>query len=181
MFCAEGRQRDGEAQVGQGCDLVEATSLGDIVFRGQQANHEQRQDGGGHREGSAREFKKCGENSCLHGPPELIRRLKFYDRVSFKRTFRASREPVRGSKTHCRLRFWRYCQQILPWIISGCPSSESNPQFSAQVGTPTPTNTAARSCGLRARVAPIAISSFARVWSSAPVPACNSSNPALRQ
>src|SRR5216683_7908467 len=45
-------------------------------------------------------------------------------------------------------------------IISGCPSSESNPQFSAQVGTPTLTDTAARSCGPRARVAPIAISSF---------------------
>src|SRR6266851_5744249 len=66
-------------------------------------------------------------------------------------------------------------------IISGCPSSESNPQFSAQVGTPTPTDTAARSCGPRARVAPIAISSFARIWSRAPVPAYNSSNPALRQ
>src|SRR5580704_1371751 len=64
-------------------------------------------------------------------------------------------------------------------IISGL--SESNPQFSAQVGTPTPTGTAARSCGPRARVAPIAISSFARAWSRAPVPACNSSNPALRQ
>src|SRR5260370_25418909 len=70
MFCAEGRQRDGEAQVGQGCDLVEATSLGDIVFRGQQANHEQRQDGGGHREGRARKFKKCGEKSWLHGPTD---------------------------------------------------------------------------------------------------------------
>ena len=66
-------------------------------------------------------------------------------------------------------------------IISGYPSSESNPQFSAQVGTPTPTDTAARSCGTRARVAPIATSSFARIWSRAPVPACNSSNPALRQ
>jgi len=36
MFCAEGRQRDGEAQVGQGYHLVDATSLGDIVLRGQQ-------------------------------------------------------------------------------------------------------------------------------------------------
>src|ERR1700720_4654984 len=70
MFCAEGRQRDGEAQVAQGCDLVEATSLGHIVFRGQQANHEQRQDGGGHREGGAREFQECGEKSWLHGCPD---------------------------------------------------------------------------------------------------------------
>ncbi len=49
MFCAERRQRDGEAQVGQGYDLVDATSLGDITFRGKQADHEQRQNGGGHR------------------------------------------------------------------------------------------------------------------------------------
>src|ERR1700687_3461110 len=70
MFCAEGRQRGGEAQVGQGYDLVEATSLGDIVFRGQQGNHEQRQDGGGHREGGARKLKKCGEKSWGHGPTD---------------------------------------------------------------------------------------------------------------
>src|SRR5882724_1168069 len=70
MFCAERRQRDGEAQVGQGYDFVEATSLGHIVFRGQQANHEQRQGGGGHREGGAREFKECGEKSWLHGCPD---------------------------------------------------------------------------------------------------------------
>ena len=35
MFCAEDRQRDGEAQVGQGYDLVDAASLGNIVLRGQ--------------------------------------------------------------------------------------------------------------------------------------------------
>src|SRR5229473_4930447 len=68
-----------------------------------------------------------------------------------------------------------------PALLPVCSSSESNPQFSGQVGTPTPTDTAARSCGPRARVAPIAISSFARIWSRAPVPAYNSSNPALRQ
>ena len=66
-------------------------------------------------------------------------------------------------------------------LRQSCPSPEKNPQFSAQVGTPTPTDTAARSCGPRARVAPIVISSFTRVWSHAPVSACNSSNPALRQ
>ena len=66
MFCAERGQRDGETQVGQGYDLVDATSLGDIVFRGKQADHEQRQNGGGHGEGDGREFKKCGEKSWLH-------------------------------------------------------------------------------------------------------------------
>jgi hypothetical protein len=57
-------------KVGQGDDRVEATSLGHIVFRGQQGNHEQHQDGGGHREGGAREFKECGEKSWLHGCPD---------------------------------------------------------------------------------------------------------------
>jgi hypothetical protein len=92
MFCAEGRQRDGEAQVGQGYDLVEATSLGDIVFRGQQANHEQRQGSGGHREGGAGEFKECGENSWLHGPPGPVQRLKFYDKVSSRPHFSRQRK-----------------------------------------------------------------------------------------
>jgi hypothetical protein len=43
MFCAEDRQRDGEAQVGQGYDLVDAASPGNIVLRRQQANHKQRE------------------------------------------------------------------------------------------------------------------------------------------
>ncbi|HEX3544182.1 MAG TPA: hypothetical protein VHT31_06620 [Candidatus Acidoferrum sp.] len=80
MFCAEGHQRDSEAQVSHGYDLVEAMSLGDIMFRGQRAGHEQRQDGGGHRDGCARKFKKCGEKSWLHGPTDPVRRLKFYDK-----------------------------------------------------------------------------------------------------
>src|SRR6267154_1864045 len=89
MFCAEGRQRDGEAQVGQGCDLVEATSLGDIVFRGQQANHEQRQDGGGHREG--------GEKSWLHGPTDRYSASNSTTELVQGHTFRASGEAIRGS------------------------------------------------------------------------------------
>ncbi len=51
--------------------------------------------------------------------------------------------------------------RCLPWdYFRFARQNESNPQFSGQVGTPTPTDTAARSCGPRARVAPIAISSF---------------------
>src|SRR5882762_9515847 len=78
MFCAEDRQRESEAQVGQGYNLIYATSLGDIVLRGQQANHEQREAGSGHPEGDAREFKKYGENSWLHETHESIQ-PKFYD------------------------------------------------------------------------------------------------------
>src|SRR6267154_3287001 len=99
MFCAERRQRDGEAQVGQGYDLVEATSLGQIVFRGQQANHEQRQDGGRHREGGAREFKECGEKSWLHGCPDRYSASNSTTEFVQGHTFRASREPVCESET----------------------------------------------------------------------------------
>src|ERR1700719_561373 len=116
MFCAEGRQRDGEAQVAQGCDLVEATSLGDIVFRGQQANHEQPQDGGGHREGGARKFKKCGEKSWLHGPTDRYSASNSTTELVQGHTFRASGGAIRGSNIarantlQTTRRFWRYCR-----------------------------------------------------------------------
>ena len=77
MFCAKNRQRDGEAQMGQSYDLIGAASMGDIVLRGQQPNRQQRDAGGGHRPGSARECQECGENSYL---PNRYN-LKFYDRV----------------------------------------------------------------------------------------------------
>src|SRR2546429_2934029 len=88
MFCAEDRQRESEAQVGQGYNLIDATSLGDIVLRGQQANREQREASGGHREPNAREFKEYGENSWLHGNREPIQ-PKFYDEGGFKSAFGA--------------------------------------------------------------------------------------------
>ena len=35
-------------------------------------------------QGGAREFKEYGENSWLHGPPEPVQRLSFYDEIRFK-------------------------------------------------------------------------------------------------
>src|SRR5258708_8642704 len=70
MFRAEGRQRDGETQGGQGYHLLDATSLDDIVLRGQQTNHKQREAGGGHRDSGAREFKQYGKNRWLHFPSQ---------------------------------------------------------------------------------------------------------------
>src|SRR6267154_4214300 len=99
MFCAERRQRDGEAQVGQGYDLVEATRLGHLVFRGQQGNHEHRQAGTGHREGGAREFKECGEKSWLHEPTHRYNASNSTTEFVQGHTFRASREPVCESET----------------------------------------------------------------------------------
>src|SRR5712675_2259510 len=112
MFCAEGRQRDGEAQVGQGCDLVEATSLDDIVFRGQQANHEQRQDRGGHREGGARKFEKCGEKSWLHGPTDRYSASNSTTNSSrpyFSRRRRGHPWEQYSNRLQTTRRFWRYC------------------------------------------------------------------------
>src|ERR1022692_1888926 len=48
-------------------------------------------------------------------------------------------------------------------LLQAWPSSESNPQFSEQIGTPTPTDAAARRCGLQARSTPIGISYSPRV------------------
>ena len=72
MFCAEDRQRDGEAQRGQGYNLVDAASLNNIVLSGPEPNREQREAGGGHRQRGARESKEYGENSRLHEPPKPI-------------------------------------------------------------------------------------------------------------
>jgi hypothetical protein len=69
MFCAEDRQRNGEAQVGQGYDFVDPTSLDNIVLRGREPNRDEREAGGGHRQGGARECKELGEVCRLHGPP----------------------------------------------------------------------------------------------------------------
>src|SRR5579863_130903 len=69
MFCAENSQRNGEAQGSQGYHLVDTVSLSDIVFRGQQTDHKQREASGGHRDRSACEFGEYGKNSWLHGSP----------------------------------------------------------------------------------------------------------------
>ena len=58
MFRSKGRQRDCEAQVGQGYHLVDAMNVGDVVFGGQQTNREQREAGGGHRKRGAGGFKQ---------------------------------------------------------------------------------------------------------------------------
>src|SRR5580765_6075603 len=116
MFCAERGQRDGETHVGQGYDFVEATSLGNIIFRGKQADQEQCKNGGGHREGGGREFKKCGKKSWLHGPLDSIQRFKSYDKISSRRHFRChpwQQYSPRHTKQITQL-LWRCCSQLGP-------------------------------------------------------------------
>ena len=66
MFCAEDRERSGEAHVSQRHDLVDTTSLYKIVLRGYHSNRKQNKARGAHRQGCARECNENGENSQLH-------------------------------------------------------------------------------------------------------------------
>jgi hypothetical protein len=54
---------DGETQIAQGYDLVEAAGPRDIGLRSPQGNQEKQDAGAAHRDHGARELKKCGENS----------------------------------------------------------------------------------------------------------------------
>src|SRR6266403_2651967 len=108
--------------------LSRPRGLGDIVFRGQQANHKQRQDGGGHREGGARKFKKCGEKSWLHGPTDRYSASNSTTELVQGHTFRASGEAIRGSNIarantlQTTRRFWRYCRQTRSNSVPSCLS-----------------------------------------------------------
>ena len=67
MQGAEDRDRAGKTGVAQGHDLVQATRLGDLVFRGQYSDHEQRDAGAAHRNHGAGAFEECRENGGVHG------------------------------------------------------------------------------------------------------------------
>src|SRR5882724_4952418 len=63
---AEDRQGDGETQIAQGYDLVQAGGTGDIGLRSPQRNKEKQDAGAAHRNHRARDLKKCGENGWVH-------------------------------------------------------------------------------------------------------------------
>ncbi len=63
---AEDRQWDGETQIAQDHDLVQAAGPRDIGLRSPKRNKEKQAAGGAHRNGRARDLKKCGENDCVH-------------------------------------------------------------------------------------------------------------------
>src|SRR6266446_1906918 len=60
------RQGDGETQIAQGYDLVQAAGPRDIALRSPQRNQEKYDAGAAHRNRRARDLKKCGENGCVH-------------------------------------------------------------------------------------------------------------------
>jgi len=66
MFRAENRQRDGETQIAQGGDLVQAVGLGDVIFGGQYADEKKNDSGRTHGDGGAGDFEECEENCLVH-------------------------------------------------------------------------------------------------------------------
>jgi hypothetical protein len=66
MLRAEDRQGDGEAQIAQGYDLVQAPGPRDIGLRSPQRNQENQDAGAAHRDRRARGLKKYRENGCVH-------------------------------------------------------------------------------------------------------------------
>src|SRR5258707_5391946 len=66
MLGAEDRQWDGETQVAQGYDLVQAACPRDIGLRSPHRNQEKQDAGAAHRNRRARDLKKYRENGCVH-------------------------------------------------------------------------------------------------------------------
>ena len=55
MLCPEDRQRQGEEEIAEGDDLIEAASLGDVVSRSQRPDHQD------HNAGSVRGDYRAGD------------------------------------------------------------------------------------------------------------------------
>lgn len=70
---AEDRQRDGEAHVAQGHDLLQAVGLGDLVFRGQCSDHEEREAGAAHCDHEAWAHRR---SSCTTCPATTVARTR---------------------------------------------------------------------------------------------------------
>jgi hypothetical protein len=66
MQCTEDRQRDGETQIAQGYDFVQAAGPRDIDPRNPERNKQKYDARAAHRNHGARDLKKCHENDCLH-------------------------------------------------------------------------------------------------------------------
>jgi len=66
MQGAEDRQGDGETQIAQGYDLVEAASARDIGLGSPKGNQENQDAGAAHRERGSVQRKKCSEKGCVH-------------------------------------------------------------------------------------------------------------------
>ena len=66
MLRAEDRQGDGETQIAQGYELVQAGSPGDIGPGGPQRNKEKQDAGAAHRNRRPRDLKECGQDDGVH-------------------------------------------------------------------------------------------------------------------
>jgi hypothetical protein len=66
MVRAEDRQGNGETQIAQDYDLVQASGTQDIGPRSPQRNQEKQDPGTAHRNRDVRDLQKCGENGYVH-------------------------------------------------------------------------------------------------------------------
>jgi len=66
MLRAEDRQRDGETQIAEDYELVQAAGPSDIGLRSPQRNKEKQDAGAARRNHRARDLKKCGKNGWVH-------------------------------------------------------------------------------------------------------------------
>src|SRR6266478_7009780 len=66
MLRAEDRQGDGETQIAQGYDLVQAAGPRDIGLCSPQRNNEKQDAGAARQNHRGRDLKKSGENGCVH-------------------------------------------------------------------------------------------------------------------
>jgi hypothetical protein len=83
MLRAEDRQGDGETQIAQGYDLIQAAGSPDIGLRHPQGDKEKQDAGAAHRNSCARDLNKCGKNGGVHmdakASPDYVLHVKSRD------------------------------------------------------------------------------------------------------
>jgi hypothetical protein len=79
MQRAEDRQGNGETQIAQGYNLVEAALSREIVFRSPKRDQKKQEAGEAHRDCGPGELKKCGGNDGVHVDANLAQRFELYD------------------------------------------------------------------------------------------------------
>src|ERR1700723_2534898 len=128
-FSAEGaeyRQWDGETQIAQGYDLVQAAGPCDISLRSPQRNHENQDAGAAHRNHRGRGPKKRGLSGCVHvGAKRWSRALpgtSFPGRRGFKLYNEEwARTLPRALTGACLVLFLPEKAAHLPNRLAGCP------------------------------------------------------------
>src|SRR5882762_5288097 len=130
MLRAEDRQWDGETQIAQGYDLLEAAGARDIGLRSPQRNKEKQDAGAAQRNHRARDLQKCGENGCVH--VDAKRKLTRSIRGAFCRV---------NTVANCTTKSWPPCHRsmirgvprLLGESCSSCQNSLESSQLSGEL------------------------------------------------